>query len=179
MSKLDFALKDFYRKKDQTYPYLVVITLIIALTIFFIYFTTSLGLNLLTLGSKSEIYFTGSINTVYTNFSTFILVLILILAVIFIVIVSTTLIISKKRDIAIMKALGTLPRNLYGFYLIEVYIIFFLGFVLGLIFGFISFGIFAFVMFLLNYPIIFQFDWFFTPILFLSCIVSETIILNY
>jgi len=45
MSSLDFALKDFYRKKNQTYPYLLVITFVIAITEFLIYFTSSLGLN--------------------------------------------------------------------------------------------------------------------------------------
>jgi len=132
---LDFALKDFIRKRSQTYPYVLTITLVIALAIFMIYFSTSLGLNLfvqyLTEGEKdidNEYYFSGAINSIYSQFNTLILVLILFLAFALVVIISTTLITNKKRDIAIMKALGTLPGKLYSFYLLEAYIIFLIGF---------------------------------------------------
>ncbi len=179
MSRLDFVLKDFYRKKDQTYPYLIVITLIIALTVFFIYFTSSLGLSLLCIGSESELFFTGAINLIYTNFNTFIMVLIICLAVVLVVIITTTLVITKKRDIAIMKAIGSLPGSLYGFYLMEAYIIFLIGFFLGLIFGFVSFGIFALIMYISNVPVLFQIDWFYTPILFFSCIVGIYVITGF
>jgi ABC-type antimicrobial peptide transport system permease subunit len=172
LSKLDFALKDFYRKKEQTYPYVLVITLVIAITIFFIYFTTSLGLNLLLIGVDSQLFFSGSINIVYSNFNTLILILMICLAVVLVVIITTTMVITKKRDIAIMKALGTLPGSLYGFYLVEAYIIFIFGFILGLIFGFMGFGVFAIVMLILKFPLQFQFDWFYTSILFGACLLG-------
>ena len=125
---LDFALKDFFRKKSQTYPYVLTIILIIALAVFFIYFSISFGLNVFVLNRsresyKNKYYFSGAINLVYSQFITLILALVFILAFIVVIVISTTLIIHKKRDIAIMKALGTLPRKLYSFYLLEVYII--------------------------------------------------------
>jgi ABC-type antimicrobial peptide transport system permease subunit len=180
MSSLDFALKDFYRKKSQTYPYLIVITLVIAITEFLIYFTTSLGLNIFIQPLFSNrFYFSGSINTVYTQFNTFIQILLMILAVFIVVTISTTHIINKKKDIGIMKALGTMPRRLYSFYLLEVYIIFFLGFFLGLICGLISFGIFSLIMNSFFIPTIFQIDLIFTPILFVSCFVGIYLITGY
>ena len=183
---LDFALKDFIRKRSQTYPYVLTITLVIALAIFMIYFSTSLGLNLfvqyLTEGEKdidNEYYFSGAINSIYSQFNTLILVLILFLAFALVVIISTTLITNKKRDIAIMKALGTLPGKLYSFYLLEVYIIFFIGFALGLIFGLIAFGIFSLIMILLGMKVLFHIDLFYTLILFFSCIIGIFIISGF
>ena len=103
---LDFALKDFYRKKSQTYPYVFTIALVIAFAEFIIYFTNSLGLNFFLeneiSGEKvvdNEYYFSGSINLIYTQFNILILILVLILAFIIVVVITTTLVINKKRDI--------------------------------------------------------------------------------
>jgi len=180
MPSFDFALKDFYRKKNQTYPYLIVITFVIAITEFLIYFTSSLGLNLFIQPLFSnDFFFSGSINLVYTQFNTLIQILFLILAVIIVVTITTTHVINKKKDIGIMKALGTLPRRLYNFYLLEVYIIFFVGFFLGLISGLISFGIFSLIMNSFFIPITFQIDVVFTTILFVSCFFSIFLITGY
>jgi ABC-type antimicrobial peptide transport system permease subunit len=69
-----------------------------------------------------------------------------------------------------MKALGSLPRKLYSFYLTEAYLVFFIGFILGLIIGFVSYGIFSLIVPFFGIYISFQFDFFFTPILFFSCL---------
>jgi len=165
---LDFALKDFIRKKSQTYPYVLNITLVIALAIFMIYLTTSLGLNLIIQNLytgediDNEYYFSGAINSIYSQFNTLILVLIIFLAFAVVIIISTTLIFNKKRDIAIMRALGTIPSKLFSFYLLEVYIIFLIGFALGLILGLITFGIFSLIMILLGLKVLFQIDFFYT-----------------
>ncbi len=180
MSSFDFALKDFYRKKHQTYPYLLVIILVVAITEFLIYFTSSLGLNLFIKPKFSNsLYFTGSINAVYTQFNTLIQVLFMILAVFIVVAISTTLVISKRKDIAIMRAIGTIPRKLYSFYLLEVFIIFFIGFGLGLICGLISFGIFSLIMNSFFFTLEFQIDLIFTPILFASCFFGIFFITGY
>ncbi|MBD3255592.1 MAG: FtsX-like permease family protein [Candidatus Lokiarchaeota archaeon] len=183
---LDFAIKDFIRKRKQTFPYVLTIALVVAFAIFLIYFMISIGLNLMTSqllesnpNNNTELYFSGAINIVYSQFSTFILVLVLILTFIMVVVITTTLIISKKKDIAIMKALGTLPRKLYSYYLTEAYIIFNLGFVLGFLCGIASFGIFAGIMILFDFKIVFRFDFFFTPILFFSCLIGIFFISGY
>jgi len=180
MSSLDFALKDFYRKKNQTIPYLLVITFVIAITEFLIYFTSSFGLNSFIQPLFSNTYyFSGSINTVYKQFNTLIQVLFMILAVFIVITITTTYVINKKKDIGIMKALGTLPRRLYSFYLLEVYVIFFIGFFLGLIGGLISFGIFSLIMNSFFISINFQIDVIFTTILFVSCFFGIYIITGY
>lgn len=130
-----------------------------------------MGLNrFLTYQYENEFYFKGGISLVFTDFTILILSLIVILAFIIVIIVTSTLVINKKRDIAIMKALGTLPRRLYNFYLTEVYVVFIVGFLIGLIIGFVSYGIFAFIASLLGIVTSFQIDLIYTPILFFSCL---------
>ncbi len=180
MSSFDFALKDIYRKKNQTIPYLVIIILVIAITEFLFYFTSSLGLNIFIQSNfSSELYFSGSISNVYKKFISVVQILLMILAIFIVVAISTTHIINRKKDIGIMKALGALPRRLYSFYLIEVYIIFFIGFFLGLISGLLSFAIFSLVFNTFYFSITFQIDVIFSSILFTSCFFGIFFISGY
>ncbi len=181
MSSFDFALKDFYRKRHSNYPFLFIIILIVAFTEFLIYFTTSIGLNIfIQTDFTNQYFFSGGIHLVYNQFNALIQVLFIILSIAIVITVTTTLIISKKKDIAIMKSLGTLPRKLYSFYLLEAYILFFTGFILGLFFGLITYGVSVLIMMsFFNFPIIFQIDIIYTPILFFSCLIGIFIITGY
>ena len=180
MSSFDFALKDLYRKKKSNYPFLIIIILTVTITEFLIYFTSSLGLNIFIQSSfLNTYYFTSGINLVYKQFNSLIQILLIVLTISIVIGVCTTLVISKKKDIAIMKSLGTLPRELYSFFLLEVYILFIIGFVIGLILGLAIFGIFALIMFFVNFPIVFQFDIFFTLFTFISCIFGIFFVSGY
>ncbi len=180
MSSFDFALKDFYRKRHSNYPFLLIIILIVAFTEFLIYFTTSLGLNIFVQTDfTNQYFFSGGIQLVYKQFNALIQILLIILSIAIVIAVTTTLIISKKKDIAIMKSLGTLPRKLYSFYLLEAYILFFIGFILGLFFGLITYGVCVLIMSFFNFPIIFQIDIIYTPVLFFSCLIGIFIITGY
>lgn len=177
---IDFALKDFYRKKEISFQYLFMIILIIAVTTFLIYFTTSSGLDSFIVYEFSNPYFfSGSISYIYSNFSLLIVFLVMALALILVIIISCTLIISKKRDIAIIRALGSVPRKLYGFYLTEVYIIFLIGFGIGLVVGLLTFGIFALVSISFGGVIFFHIDYFYLPILFILCLLGILIVPGY
>jgi ABC-type antimicrobial peptide transport system permease subunit len=147
------------------------IALVIAFTVFLINFTSAIGLNSFIVYSyENAYYFSGGISIIYTDFTTLILTLMLIMAFAVVIIVTSTLIITKKRDIAIMKALGSLPQKLYSFYLTEAYIVFIIGFLVGIIIGFISYGIIAIVASFFGIVSSFQVDFIYTPILFFSCL---------
>ena len=153
------------------------IILVIAFTVFLINFASAIGFNtFITYGYENTYYFSGGIAIVYTDFTTLVIVLMLIMAFAVVVIVTSTLIITKKRDIAIMKALGSLPRKLYSFYLTEAYLVFIIGFILGAIIGFISYVILSFVAPFFGIFTSFQIDFIFTPILFFSCLVGIYIV---
>ncbi len=183
---LDFALKDFYRNKTQTFPYLITIVLVIAVAEFFIYFSNSIGLSLFLknsifapAGYNNEYFFSGSINLVYSQFNFLILMLLFCLTFFVVIIITTTLIISKKKDIATMKAVGTLPHRLYSFYMTESIIIYLVGFGLGIVLGLISFGIFALILFFLGFKVQLFIDVLYTPILFFSCLIGIVVITGY
>ena len=149
----------------------------IAFTVFLINFASAIGFNtFITYGYENAYYFSGGIAIVYTDFTTLVIVLMLIMAFAVVVIVTSTLIITKKRDIAIMKALGSLPRKLYSFYLTEAYLVFIIGFILGAIIGFISYVILSFVAPFFGIFTSFQIDFIFTPILFFSCLAGIYIV---
>ncbi|MFX1275463.1 MAG: FtsX-like permease family protein [Promethearchaeota archaeon] len=174
---ITFALKDFYRGRKSNFPYLLIITLIIAFSIFLIYFTHNTGLDSLVQGtSQNTLFFSGSLRFIYSEFNTLILFMVIILAVVMISIILMSFIIFKKRDIAIMRAIGTLPGNLHGFYLLEVIFIFLIGFTLGLFFGLISYGIYSLISSFLGLTIYFQIEIFYSLILFLSCLAASIIV---
>ncbi|UCC18293.1 MAG: ABC transporter permease, partial [Promethearchaeota archaeon] len=180
MSSLDFALKDLFRKWNSNFPFLLIIILTIAFTEFLIYFTSSLGLNVFVQTSYINNYFlSGGINLIYRDFNILIQILLIALTVVIVIIITITLVLSKKRDIAIMKSLGTLPRKLYSFYLLEVYILFLIGFLGGMVTGFIIFVIFASILSLFNFQLTFQIDLVYTPIMFFSCIIGIFIITGF
>ncbi|MGV9205189.1 MAG: FtsX-like permease family protein [Promethearchaeia archaeon] len=183
---LDFALKDFFRNKKQTYPLLLAITLIIAISQFIIYFSNSLGFNLIFKNEylklrnfSNRLFFTGAINHIYSQYNTLILIMILVLAFVMVIVITTNIVISKKRDIAIMKSMGILPERLYGYYLLEVYIIFLIGFGLGLVIGIGTYWIFSAIIAPFGYAFSFQLDFLYTPILFIACIVGIFFITGY
>ncbi|MFX0033079.1 MAG: FtsX-like permease family protein [Promethearchaeota archaeon] len=156
------------------------IILIIATTTFLIYFTTSTGLNIFIVYEFNNPYFfSGGISFIYTNFSLLIVILMMIIALILVIIISCTLIISKKRDIGIMRALGSVPRKLYGFYLVETYIIFLLGFGIGFLVGIFSFAIFALILTSFGASFYFHIDYFYLPILFFSCLLGIFVVPGY
>ena len=170
---IDFALKDIYRKKETSYPFIFIISLTIALVVFLIHLTSSLGLNtFIKQNFANSYFFSGGINIVFTDFTTLIISLMLILAFSIVIIVTSTLITTKKRDIAIMKAIGSIPRKIYNFYLTETYLIFLIGFLLGLGLGFISYGIFHLIVNINIIQLNFQIDVIYLPILFISCILG-------
>ena len=149
------------------------IILVIAITVFLLNLTSSIGFNsFITYDYENSFFFSGGISIVFIDFITLVLILMLILAFVVVIIVTVTLIITKKRDIAIMKALGSIPQKLYGFYLTEVYVVFIIGFVIGALIGFISYVIFFFIASLLGVIATFQVDILYTPILFLSCLAG-------
>lgn len=168
----DFALKDFYRKRKQNFPYVITISLTVAVTIFLIYFTNALNLNyFITQESNytNPYFFSGSINIVFSQFNAILIVLIFVLSVVMVTIICSSFIVSKKRDITIMRALGTLPEKLYSFYLLEAFIIFLLGFFLGWLIGIIGYGIFSIIYSIVFIQITFQFEVIFSLILFILC----------
>lgn len=164
------------RKKETTIPNLVIVISVSALVVYFIYFFNGLGLSIF---YQNQYLFTASIREIYYEFIVFILILVLIIAGTVIVIIISSLFTYKKRDIAIMKSLGTLREKLYSFYMKEALIIYLIGFLIGSIIGLLSYGLTSLVITFLNFSVNIYIDFFWTPIFFFLTLFAVYIISGY
>lgn len=144
----NFAIKDLYFYKSQSKSYMKVNIAIIALAIFFVNIIPSLGLLFL----PERIHtFTYTIIEIFTQYNLFLVILTLLLTIFIIISNNHALIQTRKKDIAVMKAVGTYPRQLYSFYLSELLIILIFTIIIGVIVGYVVFLGF-FMIFNSNFP---------------------------
>ncbi|MHA1725689.1 MAG: FtsX-like permease family protein [Promethearchaeota archaeon] len=145
---LNFVLKDFYRGKNQTFLHTLVLILMIATDIFQVNCNYLMGLKVYPLGNYSRVqnnpyFFTGAINLIYSQLTLLNLYLMHLLTIIIIWVIITSFLAYKKRDFGIMRAIGGVPHNLYGFFIKEIFLLFlisyFIGFFLGIFFTLIFF----------------------------------------
>ncbi len=152
---------------------MVIVISVSALAVYFIYFWNSIGFSIF----YENIYlFTAGIRQIYYDFNLFILILVIIIAGITIVIIISSIFTYKKRDIAIMKSLGTLRNKLYSFYMKEAMIIYLLGFLIGSVLGLIFYGITSLILIFFDYHIIFYIDFIWTPIFFFSTLFATYVV---
>ncbi len=172
---LDFVLKDIYRSRKITFPLIYIMILILGLTTFMINLFNSINkqtfLSILSnnfASFENQFYLSGAIDRVFSQFSNLFLVIILILNFIIVVTSSISLIHSKKKDIATMKALGCIPQKLYSYYLLEALVLYLFSSLLGYMLGVISFLGFSLYINLLGFPLIPQINSFILLIIFFS-----------
>jgi ABC-type antimicrobial peptide transport system permease subunit len=176
---LDFSIKDLYRKSRVNLPYVLTISSSITVSIFLILLSTSLDLSIFTDQQRQYIniyFFSGYIYENYSKLSSILIVLIYILAIGFVMIIAFVFISGKKEDISIMKTFGTLPGRINKFYLIEVYLLFLLGFGIGLCFGVLSYTLFIYFMDIFTFSIMFTFNGLLILILFILCSIGCLIV---
>ncbi|MBN1803248.1 MAG: ABC transporter permease [Candidatus Lokiarchaeota archaeon] len=167
---LDFALKDFYRKRKQNFPYVLAISLVVGFAEYFTLFTLNIGFRyMIPGGNTNNSLLLGGIGVLYSQFNNLIFYMVIALSVVVTTLTATTFILSKKRDLAIMRSLGTLPGNLHGFYLVEVIVIFFFSYAIGLMIGLVSFGIHMGIAFSLGLRLQIQSSMIYSLIHFCCC----------
>ena len=141
---LNFAIKDLLHHRGELKGYLKISITFNTLLIVFMNILQTLGLlflpNQVTTYSYTIIEFS-------TQYNSFLLILTLILAIFINSLNNHTIITSRKKDISIMKAVGSVPRQLYSFYLTEVLLLtlfsFLVSFFLGFILNYILFVVFS------------------------------------
>ena len=129
---LNFAIKDLLHFKEQTKAHLKTNFSIIALVVLFLNLTSSM--NLLSIQSPLS-YLTFTLFELITQYHRFLVILIVILVFVVMLNSNHAIIEHRKKDIGIMKAVGTYPNQLYSFYLTELLLLAFFSFVIGWIIG--------------------------------------------
>jgi len=129
---LNFAIKDILYFKEQTKAHLKTNSSIIALAILFLNLANSM--NLLTVHSPIS-YLTLALFELITQYNQFLVILILILVFVVMLNSNHAIVEHRKKDIGIMKAVGTYPNQLYSFYLTELLLLAFFSFIIGWLIG--------------------------------------------
>ncbi|MHA1855580.1 MAG: FtsX-like permease family protein, partial [Promethearchaeota archaeon] len=129
---LNFAIRDLYYFKEQTKAHIKTNSSIIALVVLFLNLTKSM--NLLSVRSPIS-YLTLTLFQLITEYHKFLVILIAILVFVVMLNSNHAIIEHRKKDIGIMKAVGTYPNQLYSFYITELLLLAFFSFVIGWIIG--------------------------------------------
>ena len=129
---LNFAIKDLLHFKEQTKSHLKTNSSIIALVILFLNLTNSM--NLLNVHSPIS-YLTLTLFELITQYHKFLVILIVILVFVVMINSNHAIVEHRKKDIGIMKAVGTYPNQLYSFYLTELLLLAFFSFIIGWVIG--------------------------------------------
>jgi ABC-type antimicrobial peptide transport system permease subunit len=140
----NFAMKDLYHFRKQAKSYLKGTISIIALSILFLNLIQSVGF----LTQPAEVnYLSYTFIELYSQYNTFLISLTIVLTVVIVVSSNHAVIQHRKKDIAIMKSLGTYPNQLYKFYIKELLILITISFLIGWVIGF---GIFLIIFMILE-----------------------------
>ncbi len=129
---LNFAIKDLYHFKEQTKAHLKTNSSIIALVVLFLNLTNSM--NLLYIHSPIS-YLTLTLFEIITQYHLFLVILIILLVFVVMLNSNHAIVEHRKKDIGIMKAVGTYPNQLYSFYLTELLLLTFFSFIIGWLIG--------------------------------------------
>ncbi len=129
---LNFAIKDLLHFKEQTKSHLKTNSSIIALVVLFLNLTNSM--NLLSVQSPLS-YLTLTLFELITQYHRFLVILIVILVFVVMINSNHAIIEHRKKDIGIMKSVGTYPNQLYSFYLTELLLLAFFSFIIGWVIG--------------------------------------------
>jgi ABC-type lipoprotein release transport system permease subunit len=165
---IEFALKDLTRKWSQSMSYIKTIAIITTISVFFIYLFNGLGS--LIFSEATQLYNFTTSDTFYQFFQ-FMMYSTIVLTIFWVVSMNHSIISHKTRDLATMKAVGTMQKKLNSFYLTEILIVDLIGLILGVIIGFLIYVLTFFIYGLMGIPILFYIDFFFVPILILLSLI--------
>ncbi|MHA1746928.1 MAG: FtsX-like permease family protein [Promethearchaeota archaeon] len=129
----NFAFKDIANHGPQTKSYVKVSVAVTALAIFFL--NLIYGLGLLFLPSTVSVY-TYTLLELNAQYNGYLVILTFILVIFIMLTQNHAIILARKKDIAIMKAMGTYPRQLYSFYMTEILLLVVISYISGLVIGY-------------------------------------------
>lgn len=159
---LNFALKDITRRWTQSSSYVTAIAIIAAVPVFFIYLISGLGIEIFS--DTARLYNFTTFDT-FSQYFELVIYLTIAATVIWIITVNHSLVTHKLRDLATMKAVGTVKKKIVGFYIVELLIIDLISMGIGIFVGFMGYLAVFFIYAAQGAnPVIF-FDYIFIPIM--------------
>lgn len=167
---VDFAMKDIFRNRRVSKPFIVAIAASVSVLVFELDLTTLFNQ---LLSGTGTILFSSGFNLVFQQFNQMLLILLVVLPITALVFCLHAWIGHKKRDIATMKAIGALPVKLYSFFETELVLITIIGYGIGLLCGSGAFLVVFLVLEGMGTSVPFQVDIVWNLVAFGSLLVSS------
>ena len=135
MSETFFPVNDLLRRKLQTSLIIISLALCVAATVSLLLLAENIGLEIsLTVGGGM----TTGFSTVFSQFITFIGMLIFLVGALIVSFMSFVMISERVRDIGLMKAAGCPNDLIFGYFITELLIVTAVGCVLGVVLGLVA-----------------------------------------
>jgi ABC-type antimicrobial peptide transport system permease subunit len=154
-----FPVNDLMRRRLQTGLTITMLTLSVASTLFLLLFSSRLGLGL----SSATNTFTIGLSSVFSQFIVFIGVLVFIVGGVLVSFIVFLMMAQRTRDFGLIKTAGCPSSLVGGYFMTELFMVTFVGCVLGIIFGFIADFVVANIVFG-GYQVG---NWWFAPTIFI------------
>ncbi|TRO47648.1 ABC transporter permease, partial [Candidatus Bathyarchaeota archaeon] len=134
MSKAAFPVNDLLRRKLQTSLTVAILTLSVASTLFLLLFSRRIGWEITSAGDT----LTYGLSAVFSQFMLFIGVLIFTVGAVITSFIVFLMMKQRTRDFGLIKAAGCPNGLVFGYFMTELFMITFLGCVLGIVVGFVA-----------------------------------------
>lgn len=157
-SSAGFPINDLLRRRVQTGIVITTLTLSIASTLFLLLFSSRLGIGI----ASASNTLTLGLTTVFTQFITFIGILIFIVGAILTSFIVSLMMAQRTRDFGLIKAAGCPNSLVGGYFMTELLSVATISCLLGLISGFLADYIVVNIVFG-DYALV---NWWFAPLIF-------------
>ncbi|MBD3350001.1 MAG: FtsX-like permease family protein [Candidatus Lokiarchaeota archaeon] len=157
---IEFAIKDISRKWDQSWSYIRAVLIIIAIPTFIIHLINGLGLEIF----SDERYFNFTTYDFFLQYYKLIIYFTIAISVSWVLVINHSIITNKSKDLAIMKAVGTIQRTINSFYISELLLIDLIGIILGLLAGYLGYMVIFLIFGLLGSSSVIYIDLIFMPV---------------
>jgi ABC-type antimicrobial peptide transport system permease subunit len=135
MSETFFPVNDLLRRKLQTSLTLVSLTVCVASTLFLLVFSDQIGFGITSLAENT---LTRGYWAMFSNFLLFVGILVFAVGAVIVSFIAFLMTVQRTKDFGLIKAAGCPNSLVFSFFLTELLIVQFVGFLLGVILGLLT-----------------------------------------
>jgi len=135
MSETSFPVKDLLRRKLQTSLALISLTTCVASTVFLLLFAQQVGFGI---ASSTENMLTVGYSAIFSSFLLFVGILVFAVGAVIVSFIAFLMMAQRTRDFGLIKAAGCPNGLVFSYFFTELFIVLFMGCILGVALGFLT-----------------------------------------
>ena len=135
MSETAFPVKDLLRRKMQTSLALISLTTCVASTVFLLLFAEQVGFGIT---SSTENMLTVGYSAIFSSFLLFVGILVFAVGAVIVSFITFLMMTQRTRDFGLIKAAGCPNGLVFSYFFTELFIVLFVGCILGVALGFLT-----------------------------------------